>query len=68
MSSFDGRTVFPALLKQRGIEVLDTVSFQPATSITLDRSRAPRPSPRRHRGSALYNEAVHAVSEIRSRT
>src|SRR6185503_3189723 len=28
VSSYDGKTIFPALLKARGIEVLDSVSFQ----------------------------------------
>jgi branched-chain amino acid transport system substrate-binding protein len=66
VSSFDGKTVFPALLKQRGIEVLDTVSFQTGDidySGQVTRAKALNPD-----GivvSALYNEAGHAVSEIR---
>jgi branched-chain amino acid transport system substrate-binding protein len=66
VSSFDGRTVFPALLKQRGVEVLDTVSFQTGDidySGQVTRAKALNPD-----GivvSALYNEAGHAVSEIR---
>jgi len=66
VSSFDGRTVFPALLKQRDIEVLDTISFQTGDidySGQVTRAKALNPD-----GivvSALYNEAGHAVSEIR---
>ena len=66
VSSFDGRTVFPALLKQRNIEVLDTISFQTGDidySGQVTRAKALNPD-----GivvSALYNEAGHAVSEIR---
>ena len=66
VSSFDGKTVFPDLLKQRGIEVLDTVSFQTGDidySGQVTRAKALNPD-----GivvSALYNEAGHAVSEIR---
>ena len=66
VSSFDGKTVFPGLLKERGIEVLDTVSFQTGDidySGQVTRAKALNPD-----GivvSALYNEAAHAVSEIR---
>jgi branched-chain amino acid transport system substrate-binding protein len=66
VSSFDGKTVFPALLKQRGVEVVDTVSFQTGDidySGQVTRAKALNPD-----GivvSALYNEAGHAVSEIR---
>jgi len=66
VSSFDGKKIFPALLKERGIEVLDTVSFQTGDidySAQVTRAKALNPD-----GivvSALYNEAAHAVSEIR---
>ena len=66
VSSFDGKTVFPALLKEHGIEVLDTVSFQTGDidySAQVTRAKALNPD-----GivvSALYNEAGHAVAEIR---
>jgi branched-chain amino acid transport system substrate-binding protein len=69
VSSFDGKTVFPALLKQRGIEVLDTISFQTGDidySAQVTRAKALNPD-----GivvSALYNEAGHAVSEIRKQS
>ena len=60
------RPCFPACSKQRGIEVLDTVSFQTGDidySGQVTRAKALNPD-----GivvSALYNEAGHAVSEIR---
>jgi len=66
VSSFDGKSTFPALLKEWGIEVLDTVSFQTGDidySAQVTRAKALNPD-----GivvSALYNEAAHAVSEIR---
>ena len=66
VSSFDGKSIFPALLKERGVEVLDTVSFQTGDidySAQVTRAKASNPD-----GivvSALYNEAAHAVAEIR---
>ncbi|HEY7242943.1 MAG TPA: ABC transporter substrate-binding protein [Xanthobacteraceae bacterium] len=66
VSSFDGKTVFPKLLKEHGIESLDTVSFQTGDidySAQVTRAKALNPD-----GlvvSALYNEAGHAVAEIR---
>jgi branched-chain amino acid transport system substrate-binding protein len=66
VSSFDGKTVFPKLLKEHGVEVLDTISFQtgdidysaqvtkakglPADGIVV---------------SALYNEAGNLTRELR---
>ena len=66
VSSFDGKTIFPKLLKEHGIEILDTVSFQTGDidySAQVTRAKALNPD-----GlvvSALYNEAGHAVDEIR---
>lgn len=66
VSSFDGKKVFPTLLKEHGIEILDTVAFQTGDidySAQVTRAKALNPD-----GivmSALYNEAAHAVSEIR---
>jgi branched-chain amino acid transport system substrate-binding protein len=66
VSSFDGKSVFPALLKERGIDVIDSVSFQTGDidySAQVTRAKALNPD-----GivvSALYNEAAHAVAEIR---
>jgi len=66
VSSFDGKTVFPALLKQHGIEVLDTVSFQTGDiDYSGQVTRAKALNPEGIVVSALYNEAGHAVSEIR---
>jgi branched-chain amino acid transport system substrate-binding protein len=66
VSSFDGKTIFPKLLKEHGIENLDTVSFQTGDidySAQVTRAKALNPD-----GlvvSALYNEAGHTVAEIR---
>ena len=66
VSSFDGKTIFPKLLKEHGIEILDTVSFQTGDidySAQVTRAKALNPD-----GlvvSALYNEAGHTVAEIR---
>jgi branched-chain amino acid transport system substrate-binding protein len=66
VSSFDGKTIFPKLLKDHGIQLLDTVSFQTGDidySAQVTRAKALNPD-----GlvvSALYNEAGHAVAEIR---
>ena len=66
VSSFDGKTIFPKLLNERSIEILDTVSFQTGDidySAQVTRAKALNPD-----GlvvSALYNEAGHAVADIR---
>ena len=66
VSSFDGRTIFPGLLKDRGIEVLDTVTFQTGDiDYSAQVTRAKGRSPDAIVLSALYNEAAHAVAEVR---
>jgi len=66
VSAFDGKTVFPGLLKERGVEILDTISFQTGDidySAQVTRAKA-LPAD----GiivSALYNEAAHVVQEMR---
>ncbi|MGP0089810.1 MAG: ABC transporter substrate-binding protein [Xanthobacteraceae bacterium] len=66
VSSFDGKTVFPRLLKERGVEVLDTVSFQTGDiDYSAQVTRAKALDADGIVVSALYNEAAHAVSEIR---
>ena len=66
VSSFDGKTVFPALLQERGIEVLDTVSFQTGDiDYSGQVTRAKGRNPDGIVVSALYNEAAHAVAELR---
>jgi branched-chain amino acid transport system substrate-binding protein len=66
VSSFDGKTIFPKLLRDHGLEVLDTVSFQTGDidySAQVTRAKALNPD-----GlvvSALYNEAGHTVAEVR---
>src|SRR6185503_11520955 len=60
VSSFDGKTIFPQILKEKGIQVLDTISFQTGDldySAQVTRAKALNPD-----GivvSALYNEAAH---------
>jgi branched-chain amino acid transport system substrate-binding protein len=66
VSSFDGKTVFPALLKEKGIEVLDTISFQTGDiDYSAQVTRAKGLNPDAVVVSALYNEAAHAVAELR---
>jgi branched-chain amino acid transport system substrate-binding protein len=66
VSSFDGKTIFPNLLKGRGIEILDTVSFQTGDiDYAAQVTRAKALNPDGLVVSALYNEAGHAVAEIR---
>jgi branched-chain amino acid transport system substrate-binding protein len=66
VSSFDGKSIFPALLKERGVEVLDTVSFQTGDiDYSAQVTRAKALNPDAIVVSALYNEAAHTVSEVR---
>jgi branched-chain amino acid transport system substrate-binding protein len=66
VSSFDGKTVFPALLKEKGIEILDTISFQTGDiDYSAQVTRAKGLNPDAVVVSALYNEAAHAVAELR---
>jgi branched-chain amino acid transport system substrate-binding protein len=66
VSSFDGKTIFPKLLKERGIEILDTVSFQTGDiDYSAQVTRAKPLNPDGLVVSALYNEAGHVVAEIR---
>ena len=68
VSSFDGKTIFPKLLKEHGIEILDTVSFQTGDidySAQVTRAKALNPD-----GlvvSALYNEAGQPLPRSASR-
>jgi branched-chain amino acid transport system substrate-binding protein len=66
VSSFDGKTIFPDLLKAHGVEILDTVSFQTGDiDYAAQITRAKALNPDGLVVSALYNEAGHAVAEIR---
>ena len=66
VSSFDGKSVFPTLLKESGIEVIDSVSFQTGDiDYSAQVTRAKALDPDGIVVSALYNEAAHAVAEIR---
>jgi len=66
VSSFDGKTIFPKLLKEHGIHVLDSISFQTGDiDYSAQVTRAKPLNPDGIVVSALYNEAGHAVAEIR---
>jgi branched-chain amino acid transport system substrate-binding protein len=66
VSSFDGKTVFPTLLKEKGVEILDTVSFQTGDiDYSAQVTRAKGLNPDGVVVSALYNEAAHTVAEMR---
>lgn len=66
VSSYDGKKVFPELLKEKGIKVLDTLSFQTGDiDYSAQVTRAKGLNPDGIVVSALYNEAAHAVAEIR---
>jgi branched-chain amino acid transport system substrate-binding protein len=66
VSSFDGKTVFPALLKEKGVTVLDTISFQTGDiDYSAQVTRAKGLNADGIVVSALYNEAAHVVAELR---
>jgi branched-chain amino acid transport system substrate-binding protein len=66
VSSFDGKTIFPQILKDKGIQVLDTVSVQTGDlDYSAQVTRAKGLNPDGIVVSALYNEAAHAVAEFR---
>ena len=66
VSSFDGKVVFPKLLKEDGLNVLDTVSFQTGDiDYSAQATRAKALNPDGIIVSALYNEAGHMVAEAR---
>lgn len=66
VSSFDGKSVFPAVLEKHGIKVLDTISFETGDiDYSAQVTRAKGLAPDGIVLSALYNEAGHAAAEIR---
>lgn len=66
VSSFDGKTIFPKLLKDGGVQVLDSISFQTGDiDYSAQVTRAKSLNPDGIVVSALYNEAGHLVAEIR---
>ena len=66
VSSFDGRTVFPMLLKERGVEVAETVTFQTGDiDYSAQVTKAKAAAPDGIVVSALYNEAAHTTRELR---
>jgi len=66
VSSADGKTVFPQVLKKHGIQVLDTISFATGDiDYSAQVTRAKSLAPDGIVVSALYNEAGHVTAEIR---
>jgi len=66
VSAFDGKTVFPALLHARNVQVLETISFQTGDiDYSAQATRAKNLSPDGIVMSALYNEAAHMAQELR---
>ena len=62
----DGKTVFPKLLKEAGLDVLDTISFQTGDiDYSAQATRGKNSNPDGIVVSALYNEAGHVVAEAR---
>jgi branched-chain amino acid transport system substrate-binding protein len=66
VSSSDGKQVFPAVLKARGINVLDIISFQTGDiDYSAQVTRAKGLNPDGIVVTAIDNEAGHVVQEIR---
>ncbi len=66
VSSFDGKNVFPMLLKEHGVEVTDTISFQTGDiDYSAQVTKAKGHSPDGIVVSALYNEAGNVTRELR---
>lgn len=66
VSSADGKSVFPAVLKKHGIRILDTISFETGDiDYSAQVTRAKSLAPDGIVVSALYNEAGHVTAEIR---
>ena len=66
VSNFDGKTVFPKLLKEHDVEILDTISFQTGDiDYSAQVTKAKGLSPDGIVLSALYNEAGNATRELR---
>jgi branched-chain amino acid transport system substrate-binding protein len=62
----DGSTVFPAILKEKGIKVLDNISFQTADiDYAAQVTRAKQLNPDGIVVAGLYNEGGNVVREIR---
>jgi branched-chain amino acid transport system substrate-binding protein len=66
VSSADGKSVFPAVLKKHGIRILDTISFETGDiDYSAQVTRAKSLASDGIVVSALYNEAGHVTAEIR---
>jgi branched-chain amino acid transport system substrate-binding protein len=66
VSASDGKAVFPAVLKEKGIKILDTISFQTGDiDFSAQVTRAKALAPDGIIVAALYNEGANAVREIR---
>jgi branched-chain amino acid transport system substrate-binding protein len=66
VSNFDAKTVFPPLLKERGVTVLDTISFQTGDiDFSAQITRAKALNPDGFIVSGLFSESAHVVAELR---
>jgi len=66
VSNYDAKTVFPPLLKERGIKVADTISFQTGDiDFSAQVTRAKSLEPDGVIVSSLFSEAAHVVDEMR---
>lgn len=66
VSSSDGKVVFPKLLKEHGVEIADTISFQTGDiDYSAQVTKAKTSAPQGIVLAALYNEAGHATRELR---
>jgi branched-chain amino acid transport system substrate-binding protein len=66
VSSYDAKTVFPPLLKERDIKILDTISFETGDiDFSAQITRAKALSPDGVIVSGLFSESAHVVDELR---
>ena len=65
VSAYDGKTVFPKVLKDRNIEILDTITFQTGDiDYSAQVTRAKALNPEGIVISSLYNEGGNLVREL----
>jgi branched-chain amino acid transport system substrate-binding protein len=66
VSNYDAKTVFPPLLKDRDVRILDTISFETGDiDFSAQVTRAKALNPDGIVVSALFSEAAHVVDELR---
>lgn len=66
VSNYDAKTVFPPLLKERDIKILDTISFETGDiDFSAQVTRAKALNPDGFIVSGLFSESAHVVDELR---